>query len=66
MNEIKFLKGTLASAEQLEEIKPQIDKLYQEKKGIKERLDNFTADIEARDEEINKVKKEMEDAREQK
>lgn len=41
-----------------------MDKLYSDKKAIKEKLDSFTQDIEARDEEINKVKKEMEDARE--
>lgn len=64
MTDIKFLKATLPSAEQLQEIKPLMDKLYNEKKAIKEKLDAFTGDIEARDEEINKVKKEMEDARE--
>lgn len=42
MNDIKFLKGTIASAEKLVEIKPQLDKLYADKKVIKEKLDELT------------------------
>jgi uncharacterized coiled-coil DUF342 family protein len=58
------LKQTLPSAEELLELKPKVDALFEKKKEIKEKLDNFSHDIELRDEEINKVKKEMEDARE--
>lgn len=42
LNDIKFLKGTLATAEELDKIKPEIDKLYDQKKDIREKLNNFT------------------------
>lgn len=64
IQDMKVLKATLPSAEELLRIKPEIDSLYEQKKEIKAKLDNFTEQIDALDEEINKIKKEMEEAKE--
>ena len=65
LQEIKTLKATLPSAEQLTKITPEIDRLYTEKKVLREKLNGFQAIIDEKDAEINTVKKEMEEAKEQ-
>jgi uncharacterized coiled-coil DUF342 family protein len=59
------LKAQVGTAEKLVQIKPEVDKLYAEKKEIREKLNGLTENIEGKDEEVNKIKKEMEEAKEQ-
>jgi uncharacterized coiled-coil DUF342 family protein len=59
------LKALVGNAEKLLQIKPEVDKLYSEKKEISAKISEITANIEGKDEEINKIKKEMEEAKEQ-
>jgi uncharacterized coiled-coil DUF342 family protein len=59
------LKALVGNAEKLLQIKPEVDKLYSEKKEISSKISELTANIEGKDEEINKIKKEMEEAKEQ-
>ena len=62
--DIKFLKASLPSAEKLLELKPQIDALYDKRKGLKEEIGVLKEDIEGKEKEIEGVRKEIEDAKE--
>jgi len=59
------LKASIPNAEKLIEIKPLIDQLYAEKKELRSKLNAFQETIDGQDKEIDHVKKEMEDAKEQ-
>ena len=62
--EIKTLKDSLPAAEKLLELKPRIDELYGRRKEISEILNGIQADIDARDAEIDTIKKDMDEAKE--
>lgn len=64
MLELKALKASKVPAEKLLELKPEIDALYAQKKEISNTLNGLQDDIDARNTEIEKIKKEMEEARE--
>lgn len=59
------MKASIPNAEKLIEIKPLIDQLYAEKKELRSKLNAFQETIDGQDKEIDHVKKEMEDAKEQ-
>lgn len=42
LNDIKILKTTLPAAEELLKLKPEIDRLYESKKEVREKLNGFT------------------------
>ena len=62
--DIKKLKDSLPNAERLLQIRPSIDAIYEQKKGVQEKLNVFKAEIEVKEAEIEKVRKELEDAKE--
>jgi chromosome segregation ATPase len=63
MLEIKNLKASIPFAEKLLQLKPEIDNLYGKRKEISDILNGFQADIDVKDQEIDAIKKEMEEAR---
>ena len=65
MADIKFLKLSLPSAEQVLKIKPQLDALYEKKKMYSEELTVLKEEIEGKEKEIEGVRKEIEEAKEQ-
>lgn len=64
MQDMKTLKASLPAAERLLQLKPEIDALYAKRKEISDVLNGLQADIDAKDLEIDQVKKDMEEAKE--
>lgn len=65
LNEIKKLKASLPSALKVQELKPKIDKLYEQKKETRDQLNALRDEIEIKEKEIESVRKEIEEAKEQ-
>jgi uncharacterized coiled-coil DUF342 family protein len=62
--EIRKIKDSLPNAERLLQIKPLMDALYDQRKAINEKLNVLKPQIESKDAEIEKVRKELEEAKE--
>lgn len=62
---MKFLKASIPHAEKLNSLKPQIDKLYEQKKGYKDEYVKHKLDVESKEKEIESVRKEIGEAKEQ-
>ena len=62
--EIRKIKDSLPNAERLLQIKPLMDALYDQRKAINEKLNVLKPQIEGKDAEIEKVRKELEEAKE--
>ena len=57
ISDMTFLKKSIPNAEKLLTLKPEIDKLYDRKKAIREELNKFKDDIQVRETEIEGVRK---------
>ena len=57
ISDMTFLKKSIPNAEKLLTLKPEIDKLYDRKKAIREELNKFKDDIQVRESEIEGVRK---------
>lgn len=62
--DIKRLKDSIPSAARVLELKPLIDALYDQRKQINEKMNVVRKDIETKEAEIEKVRKELEEAKE--
>lgn len=65
LSDIQYYKKAIPMVEKLLSIKPEIDKLYDKKKVLREELNLIKEDITSKETEIEGVRQEFETAKEQ-
>ena len=65
ISDIKYLKNSLPNAIKIQEMKPEIDKYYEKRNGLREELSKYKDQIQALSTDLEGVRKQQEDVKTQ-